>query len=321
MMNYRKKQGGFVAAISMLLIMGIATMAALEFSTFMTTQRIKSDVNSFYNRILYLEQQMHAYATTQYQTGVSINSYALYPRMLSDLEGDYIPECSEADSRAGTCWRYDETPWGEVQGYQRIGVPIGAAYPDFYRAELTIPLQDTGLESYHLERNVTLQMFSQLPNVIFDEAKNTLTLRIERPDKAFAYDGLVKRSGDDSTLLGDWDLGGLFGITNARDYMIAGVGGGQISVSKRLVTIEAVSHGQIVKKPTCSKDLLPNLTLSFSESPTYVGYDYVAGFKSYIQSQNSNAWTVGVDTTLRNSNTKKLERTHYGKATASVQCI
>ncbi|MCY9828825.1 type II secretion system protein [Vibrio chagasii] len=272
--------------------------------------RIKNDVNSFYNRILYLEQQIHAFATTQYQNGWGVNTFSLFPQTLSDLEGDYIPECSKSDSQAGKCWRYDETPWGEVQGYQRVGVPVGAAYPDFYRAELTIPLQDTGLESYHLERNITLQMFSQLPNVVFDEPNNTIILRIERPDKAFAYDGLVKRSGDDSTLLGDWDIGGLFALVNAKDYSISGVDNRginqQISVARGLLESKYVLNGETVDKPTCPAHMTPHIKLSIARTNIQQTHT-LTGSTIPTATERSRDWVVYVQSRVKNNDTGKSE--------------
>ncbi|MFA0156804.1 type II secretion system protein [Vibrio sp. 10N.261.46.A3] len=285
--------------------------------------RIKNDVNSFYNRILYLEQQIHAYATTQYQKGHGINTHSLYPITLSDLEGDFIPECSKADSQAGKCWRYDETPWGEVQGYQRVGVPVGAAYPDFYRAELTIPLQDTGLESYHLERNITLQMFSQLPNVVFDEPNNTIILRIERPDKAFAYDGLVKRSGDDSTLLGDWDIGGLFALVNAKDYSISGVDNRginqQISVARGLTQRQYAKHNEIVDKPTCPSGLNPEIWLSIARTNIDQKYT-LTGSTVPSYSDAGTGWKVSVQQRVVENATGKSEWNYDATLLALTGC-
>ncbi|PMM64850.1 hypothetical protein BCT54_17300 [Vibrio splendidus] len=181
---------------------------------------------------------------------------------------------------------------------------------------LTIPDVDTLGES---DRDALRSKLYQFGVNESDDGKR-FDIKIPMKDSTVSHSHLVHRNGS-KTLTGDWDIGGDYGITNAIDYLIAASDGSQISVSKRLVTIEAVSHGQSIRKPACSKGLSPNLILNIGEVGDHQVYDYLANFKAYIEHQDSTSWIVGIDTVARNVNTKKLEKTHIGKATALVRCI
>lgn len=316
------KQKGFLI-VSLLIILGFMSVFGMYATSELEKNKVKNNAESFYNHVLFLRQQLHAYTTMRYQKGFGINDSTIYPSVLSQLVPDFYPECSKADNEAGRCKPYNQTPWGKINSrdYRLVGVGGTPSKPDFYRAELDIKLPPAGDKAYQYERDATLSLFSHIPSIVFDEANNLITLRIDRPDKAFAYDGLVKRSGDDSTLLGDWDIGGNFGITNAKEYTIKASGNAQISVSKRLVTIEGLSDGQTIKKPICSGSLSPNLTLNIGEINTPPMYEALSSFKPYIQHQDINSWTVGVDVTAKNINSGKTEKVNFGKVTALIQCI
>jgi hypothetical protein len=316
-----KKQKGFML-IGMMLVMGFLTLFVMKYSEYQHKKDIQENARSFYNRVLFLKQQMHAYVTWRYQNGSLINSAAIFPASLADLEGDFIAPCSSADNLAGKCMRYDQTPWGTIASsdYRRVGVPNNIS-PEYYRAEIDIKLPSKTDEAYEFERNATLSLFAQLPNIIYDDANNLITVRIDRPDKAFAYDGLVKRSGDDSTLLGDWDIGGVYGITNARDFLIKADGNNQISVSKRLVTIQNLSHGDVLRKPPCAASLTPQLTLNVAGAQLPDTHKNINAFDAYIDSENGWSWTIGLNVTSTNVSNGKEEITNAGMVTALIQCL
>ncbi len=309
--------------ISMMIIFGFLSLVGIQWANMQEKRNVKANAESFYNHVLFLRSQLHAYTTMRYQKGFGINSSMMFPSVLSSLVPDFYPDCSTADNEAGRCKPYNQTPWGKIddRDYRIVGVGGTPSNPDFYRAELDIKLPPASDEAYKYERAATLSLFSKIPSIVFDEANNLITLRIDRPDKAFAYDGLVKRSGDDSTLLGDWDVGGNYGITNAKEYTIKASNNSQISVSKRLVTIEGLSHGQTIKKPVCSGSLSPKLTLNIGEIDTPVTFEALSRFKPYIQHQNANSWTIGVDVTAKNISSGKTEKVNFGKVTALIQCI
>ncbi|MFA0054250.1 type II secretion system protein [Vibrio echinoideorum] len=228
--------------------------------------------------------------------------------------------CSKAQEVQERCLRGDAVYWsGRHVTQQKAINPHTLGYAYYF----IIPLAE--LAPGGSAGNQDWAQYNQILSPLLKRGAERLTnndVRIEVPvlQDAFAYSDMVWRNGS-KTLTADWDIGGDYGITNAKDYLIAASDGSQISVSKRLVTIEAVAHSQSIRKPTCSKGLSPALMLNFSEVPTDYAYDSLVSFKAYIQNQTSSAWTVGIDTVARNVNTKKLEKIHMGKATALVRCI
>ncbi|MFA0196739.1 type II secretion system protein, partial [Vibrio artabrorum] len=176
-------------------------------------------------------------------------------------------------------------------------------------------------EAYKYEREATLSLFSKIPSIVFDEANNLITLRIDRPDKAFAYDGLVKRSGDDSTLLGDWDIGGLFGITNAKDVTLKASDGSQIAMSSLLSKSTTAKHGDWVKKPKCIQGQAPlaNLSIaSFDVDPRK--YVILGDVKPYILSQTSTRWRVGMSIRVKIKSTGREAILTSGEVLLTASC-
>ncbi|MFA0212655.1 Tfp pilus assembly protein FimT/FimU, partial [Vibrio artabrorum] len=287
-----KTQRGFLI-ISMLIVLGLLTAFGMEWANALEKNKVKNEANSFYNHVLFLRQQLHAYTTMRYQLGFGVNQSTIYPVMLSQLVPDFYPACSKVDNEAGRCKPYNQTPWGKIndRDYRVVGVGGTPSKPDFYRAELDIKLPPANDEAYKYEREATLSLFSKIPSIVFDEANNLITLRIDRPDKAFAYDGLVKRSGDDSTLLGDWDVGGLFGITNAKDVTLKASNGSQIPVSTKLSESTTAIHGQWVDKPLCVQGQTPhaNLSISSIDIDTH-HYALLGGLKPYIMTSTATRW-------------------------------
>ena len=296
-------------------------IGVMEWSSMMTQKRIKDNVDSFYNRIVYLTTQFHAFASVQYLSGTNINSSFIFPVNLSDLEGDYIPTCSEADNENGHCFKYNQTPWGEISDsdYQKYPMPNGIN-PSHWRAELIIKLPNKDDEALKFDREATLQLFAQMPNVIYDEPNNKIILRIERPDKAFAYDSLVKRSGDDSTLLGDWDVGGNHAITNVKDVTIRNHNGSQQLVSSGLVKIFIVKNNEDIEKPNCPSGQIPDLKLGLHTITISKEYTQTGSIKPYVISETATSWTAGLVVRVIRNSTGQSTTSNTGFMTAFVQC-
>ena len=137
---------------------------------------------------------------------------------------------------------------------------------------------------------------------------------------AFAYDGLVKRSGDDSTLLGDWDVGGNFALVNAKDYTIRNSDGSQQLVSSGLVNILKVKHRDFIDKPQCPKDLKPNLTLSINTVTITNQYTLKGSIKPFVLSETHFQWQVGLEIRAIINSTGRPKTINNGVITAFVQC-
>ncbi|WP_234498189.1 type II secretion system protein [Vibrio maritimus] len=315
------KQKGFML-IGMILVMGFLTLGVMKYSEFQHKKAIQANTNSFYNRVLFIKQQIHAYVTRQYQTGSLINSAALFPSALADLEGDFIASCTTENNIAGHCMRYDQTPWGTIAAsdYRRVGVPNNIS-PEYYRAELDIKLPSKTDTSYEFERNATLSLFAQFPNITYDDTNNLITVRIDRPDKAFAYDGLVKRSGDDSTLLGDWDAGGNFSATNFRDLSLRADDGSQILVSTRLKESYTINHSEWVDIPKCVVGQTPYYQHSVASFDVPIDtHTIIGGTKTFLIGTSPTQWQFGITTQTKRNSDGQQEVLNSGRISVLTGC-
>ncbi|MCP3697542.1 MAG: hypothetical protein GY920_03105 [Aliivibrio sp.] len=143
---------------------------------------------------------------------------------------------------------------------------------------------------------------------------------IERPDKAFSYESLIKRSGDNSSLLGDWDVGGKHAITNAKDYTIRNSDGSQQLVSTGLVQILQVKDSDFIDKPQCPVDQEPDVTLSINTVTVTNEYTLKGSIKPYVLSESNTQWQVGLEIRAIINSTGKPKTINDGVITAFVQC-
>jgi hypothetical protein len=283
-------------------------------------ERIKSDTQSFYNRLLFLKQQIHAFNADQYQNGRHINSAELFPATLQNLEGVYVPPCLPADNAQGFCFLIDQTPWGKIN-YERepLVTPTGT---NTWRAVMRFTLPDQSDPAFTTELTMSISMLTQIPTNIYDPALNQMTIYVNRPDMAFAYDGLVKRSGDDSTLLGDWDVGGNHAITNAKDYTIKNSDGSQKLISRGLSNVFTLEHGDTVEKPSCPNGLEPSINLALGYIKVEGNYQLVGSQKPYLieAGTNDSQWQVGLALRVKNLTTNKFNELNSGEILAITQC-
>ncbi|MUJ27968.1 hypothetical protein GNP73_08270 [Aliivibrio fischeri] len=170
------------------------------------------------------------------------------------------------------------------------------------------------------ESRIMLSMITALPNTYYEETTRLVSVLIDRPDMAFAYDGLVKRSGNDSTLLGDWDVGGDYAITNAKDYTIRNDDGSQQLVSRGLVKITQVEHGDFIDKPQCPTDQESDLTLSIHTVTITNEFTLTGSIKPYVLSETDTQWQAGLEIRIKNNSTGKPTSTNKGLMNAFVQC-
>ncbi|GEM77614.1 type II secretion system protein [Vibrio sagamiensis] len=319
-MNLRHKQHGFALIMGVLIILTIVGAGSMAIAEYTQKKRILNNAESFYNRVLYLRRQMHAYAHDKYTAGFSINSAGLFPFNLSDLEGKYVPACSTADNRRGLCMKINQTPWGTIERNDYRVVEIKPSQGEsYYRAEIDLKLPSKTDETLRYERNTTISMLAQLPNIQYDDTSNMIKVRVDRPDKAFGYESLVKRSGD-STLLGDWDVGGQHAITNARDVTIANDDGTQKLVSRGLSNVYTVEHGDKVKKPSCPKDLNPRIDLGLGYVRIESDYQLIGSQKPHIVSETTSDWEIGLALRVKNIITNEIGTQSTGNVLAVTQC-
>ena len=318
-----KKQKGFALITGMLILVTIVGFGSMAIAEYTQKKRILNNAESFYNRVLYLRRQMHAYAHDKYTAGFSINSAGLFPFNLRDLEGKYIPVCSTADNRRGLCMKVNQTPWGTIERNDYRVVEVKPTEGEsYYRAEIDIPLPSKADKNLKYERNTTISMLAQLPNIEYIENGNLIRVRVDRPDKAFGYESLVKRSGDDSTLLGDWDVGGQYAITNTRDVTIANKDGTQKLVSAGLTNVYTVGHGTKLKKPSCPIGFQPDISLAISYIKVLSGYSLAGSVKPYLMQEGTDAqhWKVGIVTMLHDNEEFEFIENRDSEVQATIYC-
>ena len=315
------KQRGLASVVALAIVAAALTLGIREWSAMLTQKQIQDNSQSFYNRIVYLQTQFHAYMSDQYLSGSGINTQFIFPMKLSDLEGDYIPLCSDEDNKKGLCFKYNQTPWGEIteSDYRLIPLP-SVVNPTHWRAELDMELPPKNDEALKYEREMTLQMFAKMPNIIIDDEKDKITLRIDRPDKAFAYESLVKRSGDDSTLLGDWDVGGNHAITNAKDVTIKNSNGTQTIVSDGLVHIFQAEHDDVIDRPNCPDGKESIIHVMIGEVSTPKEFTSTGRIRAYLRTTSSTQWRVGLDNVVKRDSDGVVQINHSGYLTAITQC-
>ncbi|WP_439146833.1 hypothetical protein [Vibrio sp.] len=319
MMNSGFKQRG-VGIVEFLITLGLSTALIIVVLPMYLDYRADEKARAYGEHIRVLIERIHQYQYYKVtEEGLDPASEETWPATLDNLMTDYPEQywgsCTIDQELNGECKLPDYIPWS----HSRL-------LTDHDRELILHTFNDHLILQFPLsELKGDPKEWTRWSSVLMDipgakRVGQDIEITLRQATLALMYDNIVMRDGN-ATLKGDWDIGGEYGITNAKDYTIAASDGSQISVSKRLVTIEGVSHGDTVRKPKCSKGLSPQLTLSLSEIPTLRDYDYLISFKSYIESQNSNFWTIGIDSTMRNANTNKHEMTHHGKSTALVQCI
>ena len=315
------KQAGMASVVALIIAMGAALLFVMEFTSTLTKNNIRANSQSFYNRLLFLNTQFHAYANDRYLAGQGINTPHIFPFELQRLEGDYIPVCSNEDNQKGYCFKYNQTPWGEIAKDDYQVLPVGnPGAPTHYRAELTLKLPDKDNDALKFDRQMTLSMLANMPNLFYDEPNNTLIMRIERPDKAFSYESLVKRSGDDSTLLGDWDVGGNYAITNVKDVTIKNSNGTQTIVSDGLVHIFQAEHDDVIDRPNCPDGKESIIHVMIGEVSTPKEFTSTGRIRAYLKSTSETQWRVGLDNVVKRDRDGLVQINHIGYLTAITQC-
>ncbi len=319
-----KKHRGFAAP---LMLGAIAAMSAVSiglvyYGEHLSRQRLLDDAQSFYHRVVYLRTQIHAYISGHFQMGYPIDGSGIFPPNLNALVSwGYVPSCSDSDNQKGHCMKVNQTPWGEIASsdYRVLPYPNYSS-PEYWYAEMDLNLPSESDVALANEVKATRQLLMRLPNVRYDEANNRITVRIDRPDKAFAYDSLVKRSGDDSTLLGDWDVGGNYAITNTKDITIRNSDGSQKLVSRGLVDLYTLKHKSWLKRPACPAGTTSHLALALGTITINKDFELIGSQKPYVMTTTSTAWQVGLEIRAKEIKTGNFVKLNDGEILALTQC-
>lgn len=262
----QKHQKGFASLISLLVVLSVIGYLATFYVQHQQEQNIRNNQNSFYNHVTNLIAQINAYQSDQYDSGTLPDSQNLFPASLATLQnGGYLPKCSTSDNQNGYCSKPEQTPWGKDIVYTRQKVS-GKSY---YQATLTLTLPAI-TDANAFEQQVSISLFSQIAGASYNDSNRKITITIPRLENLLSLTAVVKRSGQDSTLTGNWDVGGNYAITNAKDFRIRNANGTQRSLAVGVVDSFTIKSGTNVTKPQCASGLVSDVvaTPKFLELPS-----------------------------------------------------
>lgn len=246
-MHILKRQQGFtlleLAIVLAVIGVFVATMARTT-----VDHRVEQDAENFGAWLAQFKTQIAAYQLDQINKGVSVNSGQIFPTAFNSLEPLYMPACSGVDAAAGYCRANNLTPWDSTM--QIVAQP---SFDDdgyeIWRLYMSIPLPaNTGANT--AQRSALMgAMLNQ--GARYRSDIDAMELWIDRLDTGLRTEALVKRSGDNSTLTGDWDVGGEYALTNATNYYVTTANGGQQSLIGGILYAGEHKDGDIIPKPNC----------------------------------------------------------------------
>lgn len=259
----KKNQKGFASLISLLVVLSIIGYLATFYVKHQQEQNIRNNQNSFYNHVTNLIAQINSYQSDQYDSGTLPDSQNLFPASLATLQNEgYLPQCSTSDNQNGYCSKPEQTPWGDNIVYTRQKV----SGKNYYEATLILTLPAL-TDANTFEQQVSISLFSQIAGASYNDTNRKITITIPRLENLLSLTAVVKRSGQDSTLTGNWDVGGNYAITNAKDFRIRNANGTQRSLAVGVVDSFTVKSNTNVTKPQCT----PGLTADIVATPKFIG--------------------------------------------------
>lgn len=292
MMNLKRQRGfGVASMLGTVIALGALSYFLMQLSTVIQTQRIKSNGKTFYAQIADIRDAIRMHQVDKIAQGQS--GIYIFPAGWNDLVPNYLPDCSTTDNQAGRCRLPNQTGYGATISLTRVAATVLAPSHNL----VVIPLPPNNA-NFQLEHDVLISELLQLPFARYNEAANTVSFQIHRNGNELEHDGLVKRSGDDSTLTGDWDIGGNYAITNAKDVTIRNSDGSQRRLGAGTISTLIVKHNQRVDKHKCPAGLTPAITTSikgmYNATDPTIPFGNLGSSRSYAVS-SSTYWTVKLD--------------------------
>lgn len=318
-MKSTNRQAGFAEIFALLIAIVVGTSLVVAYQAMKAGADLDSEAEAFKNHLLYVKEQINAYEADQLIALGSVASPTgsnTLPPNWTALSPVYIPTCTTADANAGRCRLPSATPWGSAITLTRQLI----ASSSNYRVVLSIPFPalNAATQTLHNQYRAAL---AAIPGWSFDTTTQTASISVERIGQELQHTALVKRSGDDSKLTGDWDVGGTYSIVNARDVTIRGNAGTQRSLGGGVIRSFVARHNDRVNKPDCPTGFTPEIVTSikglynqsapnrFAEISSSRAYAVVA----------PTFWTVGLDYYAKvNGNWTLL---HDGEVNVTLNCI
>ncbi|MEZ8191760.1 hypothetical protein [Vibrio sp. 1F279] len=291
---FKQRGVGLVEFILTLVLSLIIFIAALPFyNDYQTDKKAKA----YSEHIRGLIERIHQYQYYKItEEGVDATSKASWPATLDNLMNDYPEQywgsCTIDQELNSECKLPDYVPWS----HSRLSTYF---YTDLthipaFNEHLVIRIPLSELASDPKEWTRYSNVLIDIPGA--ERAGNDIHITLRQATLALMYENIVMRDGS-ATLTEDWDVGGQHGITNAKDYTIAGKDKDgkdrQISVARGLSTKQYANDGNKIEKPTCPSSLAPHIWMSVAR--TNVTADYTAtGSVIPNSTDNGKYWTITV---------------------------
>ena len=315
----KNKQRGFAMILGMLITLSFLSLLLLQIAKGNTEEQMLAGATPFYERMKHIVQQINAYQMDQVASErSSINELTIFPPTWRQLEPEYLPNCNANDASKGNCIMNDTTPWG-TKMLLRSNYTVPNHIP---QQTITIPLPPNN-ELFAFERSGYISALSKLAGARLDEGQNAVLIVISRLDNAIQHEQVVKRSGNNSTLSGDWDIGGNHAITNAKEVLIRNSDGSQMNLSGSVTDIFVAKHGDRVNKQKCPSHMKPDIQVAIKgifTNSTAKDFNEVSKQKAYVDTF-SNHWTIGLDYYAVNKISHNWEFMHDGEVLVSLRCI
>jgi hypothetical protein len=287
--------------------------------------RVKKEIKNAQDYRVRIEHVIEALQKHQYQQRTQSPPPPIdeeFPTLLNDLvtaDEQFWINCTPADEAARYCLRPDYVPWSVDQIGYREGekeVTIGSGTRTIAYAELTFPLSSTAIQPIHRAKWAT-----ELLKIPYAKAQTNgdITVMVYDPLLSQLYDAFLQHDGS-VPLSDDWDVGGEYGITNARDYTILNSDGTQKIVSKGLVNVVTVKHGERVYKPACPQGTTPDIMLSIGNIYIASDYELTGSQKPYLITTTNDYWDIGLEVRVKSLITGDFKASNDGEITAFTQC-
>nr|AKN39257.1 hypothetical protein [Vibrio tasmaniensis] len=267
-------------------------------------------------------ETLQKYQYQQHTLKPPVPLYEEFPNLLNDLvtpDEQFWINCTPADEAARSCVRPDSAPWTvERLGYEagQRTVTINGQSRDIAYAKLTFPLSSTAIAPIYRAKWAT-----ELLKIPYAKAEpdGDITVMVYDPLLSQLYDAFLQHDGS-VPLSDDWDVGGQFAVTNAKDLTILNADGTQKIVSKGLVNVVTVKHGERVYKPACPQGTTPDIMLSIGNIYIASDYELTGSQKPYLITTTSSYWDVGLEVRVKSLITGDLTKSSSGEITAFTQC-
>ncbi|HDS1208445.1 TPA: hypothetical protein QDZ84_003484 [Shewanella algae] len=288
-----KRQKGYSSVIGILIVLTFLSIALVEYGKLQKLKSLQDDAERFASHVKYIRQQVIAYQSDRVSAGAGLNDggASWFPNSWADLEGKYVNACSTADNNAGKCRKASQTPWGGIISFQKAVSP-GMSH---YQLKLIIPIPKISSTFRLGERQSYLAALGGIPGTSFNSVSSQVIVLVDRIGQELQHEALLARSGD-TTLLGDWDVGGSYAITNTRDITIRNSDGSQRSLAAGL-PVMVVHHGERINKHKCPSGFSPDAIASIkgiynrTEPNLFSG---VSSSRAYVTAYSA-YWIAGLD--------------------------